>query len=534
MGAPEGTAGTTPLVTEERQPNGFMRWVRATVLLELPSHLRAAYGWFGLCLVLLIGSQGFIFPVRSSIFYGIMEAGGAHRDAMAKTLLPVVQLPCVIGFNALWGFTRSPKLMIGLICSIFTGLYLAVFISLVTGGFDRKDLWLGYVMYYSTELKAVICPVMIWCVLNDLTPPKLARIAYPPIVFFIQVGTIIGSFMAGEVDWFGGNTGLVIIQVVCLILAIFCGLRGVTVFKSEPMPEAYLDRPAADTENAAAPQEDEKKESCLRKAWSGFEGIWLILSHPYLLCTMWCSVAHLVPRLFLDFQGTQVVVNYCKVHNGVDAPHHVLSSCKTSFFGWVNFVQAILTMLVALVGTRKIIEYGGLRCSLSVLPMFALVTVLVTCLTLWSCGEKNVAPAKGADPDWLLPNLWITQISIILMNTFGYGLNGPSREMLYVKTVRDMKYKAKSWSDMYGNNGMKSAASAINLAFNSGHLSSWVTGGVTVGWVAVWMCIVQWVGLKHKSLMSTKMVIGHEEGPWPCLIFLFCPWPCLKPCFPEE
>jgi ATP/ADP translocase len=509
-----------PLVAPVPQ-NCFWRWIHKTTLRELPSHLRWSYGYFALCLILLIGSQGFIFPVRTSLFYDIIEnkycdvprcPAAAQKDAFAKALLPVVQLPCVIGFNTLWGKYKNPRLMILLVCSLFTALFVPVYVGLVTGAnqdiqegvYTHNELWLAYLTYYSVELKAVICPVMIWCVVNDLTPPKIAKIAYGPIVFAVQIGTVIGAFMAGQVTWFGGNSGLVLIQVICLLLAIFCGLRGVSIFKSGTIPDAYLEAPAPDAENAGnqAPQVAVERESCARSMYSGVEGIWLILTHPYLLATAWCSVAHLVPRLFLDFQGTQVVNNFCNVHY-----YDTYDTCKTSSFGWVNITQSILTMLLALVGTRKIVEYGGLRLGLSVLPIFAIIGNLATFLTLWSLGAKL---ADGG----LLPNLWITQISIIAMNTFGYGLNGPSREMLYVKATRNMKYKAKSWSDMYGNSGMKSLASIINAYFNSnGHPSAILTSAIASGWVVVWLGIVQWVGLKHKSLMKTGKVIGEEgEG----------------------
>merc|ERR1711998_379832 len=111
-----------------------------------------------------------------------------------------------------------------------------------------------------------------------------------------------------------------------------------------------------------------------------------------------------------------------------------------------------------------------------------------------------------------LPNLWVTQIAIILMNTFGYGLNGPCREMLYTKTSKEMKYKAKSWSDMVGNSLMKSLASLVNDHLNttpagSDDLNVPVTAGITTVWVGVWMVIVQLVGKKHASLMETGETI---------------------------
>jgi len=526
---------TAPFVAEGESQNACQRWLHKSLLLELPSHLRWAYGYFALCLILIIGSQGFIFPVRTSLFYDIFENKycppddrrcdvAATKDAFAKAMLPVVQLPCVIGFNTLWGRSKNPQLMIVIVCSLFTVLFVPIYIGLVTGVqqdiknsvYTHNEIWLAYLTYYAVELKAVICPVMLWCVVNDLTPPKLSKIAYPPIVFAIQVGTVIGAFMAGNVTWFGGNTGLVLLQVVSLVLAMFCGIRAVTIFKSAAVPDVYLPTPVRDTEAAAnvpAPAADQK-EGCGRAMLSGVEGLWLIATHPYLLCTAFCSVAHLVPRLFLDFQGTQVVNNYCNDLHPIDG----YDTCKTSFFGWVNFIQSILTMVLALAGTRKIVEWGGLRLSLSVLPIFAIVGNLATFLTIWSMGTV-IAPSSHLPDGGLLPNLWITQVSIIAMNTFGYGLNGPSREMLYVKTSRSMKYKAKSWSDMYGNSGMKSIASIINGYFNAkDNPAAALTSSIASGWVIMWLLIVQWVGMQHKSLMDSGRVIGEDgEGVWQCV-----------------
>jgi hypothetical protein len=137
-------------------------------LLELPSHLRWAYGYFALNLIFLIGSQGFIFPVRTALFYDIIENAicvprgsrcdlASSRDAFAKAMLPVVQLPCVIGFNALWGRYKNPQLMIALVCSVFTLLFVPIFVGLVTGGeadlknsdYTHNEMWLAYLTYYA-------------------------------------------------------------------------------------------------------------------------------------------------------------------------------------------------------------------------------------------------------------------------------------------------------------------------------------------------------------------------------------------------
>merc|ERR1712032_1708224 len=97
-------------------------------------------------------------------------------------------------------------------------------------------------------------------------------------------------------------------------------------------------------------------------------------------------------------------------------------------------------------------------------------------------------------------DFWVIQVAIVLVNTIGYGLNGPSREMLWVKTSKDCKYKAKSWSDMYGNFVQKTIGSAVNLAFNeddytpSHHFSRGITAGITSGWFVIWVAAAAIVG----------------------------------------
>merc|ERR1711918_63793 len=99
------------------------------------------------------------------------------------------------------------------------------------------------------------------------------------------------------------------------------------------------------------------------------------------------------------------------------------------------------------------------------------------------------------------------------VNAVGYGLNGPSREMLYVKTSRDIKYKAKSWSDMYGNFIQKSIGSLVNLYFNREEddckpecFNRSFTGAFSCGWVVIWAAAALRVGLSHAELVKSGKV----------------------------
>merc|ERR1711879_806154 len=93
-------------------------------------------------------------------------------------------------------------------------------------------------------------------------------------------------------------------------------------------------------------------------------------------------------------------------------------------------------MALSFLGLRAIIDKGGLVFGLLACPIISLVSILSVC----SLGTTQSNS-----------RFWTVQIVLVFVNVVQYALNGPSREMLYVRCTKDVKYKAKSWADMYGN-----------------------------------------------------------------------------------
>merc|ERR1719221_624832 len=92
--------------------------------------------------------------------------------------------------------------------------------------------------------------------------------------------------------------------------------------------------------------------------------------------------------------------------------------------------------------------------------------------------------------------LQMSMVSLVLVCIVAYGLNSPCKEMLYVRTSRDIKYKAKSWSEMFGNEVMKMFGAQINLWVNlesdackPNCFHSGATAGIVIGWVVVWAAV---------------------------------------------
>merc|ERR1711879_273238 len=110
------------------------------------------------------------------------------------------------------------------------------------------------------------------------------------------------------------------------------------------------------------------------------------------------------------------------------------------------------------------------------------------------------------------------QIVLVFVNVVQYALNGPSREMLYVRCTKEVKYKAKSWADMYGNIIQKTIAAQINLNVNNEQFQPVWSGTYCSVWVAAWIVIAVALGRYHTTLEKSEKIIGQDDvGKWPCL-----------------
>merc|ERR1712070_588273 len=168
-----------------------------------------------------------------------------------------------------------------------------------------------------------------------------------------------------------------------------------------------------------------------------------------------------------------------------------------------NLANNLGTMALSILGLRTIIDKGGLALGLIACPLVAITSVLIVCFL---GSEQNMT------------RFWTVQVVLVFVNVVQYALNGPCREMLYVRCSKDIKYKAKSWSDMYGNILQKTIASFINIYVNREQFRPVWTGVYCSVWTAVWAVIALALGRYHTMLAKKDLLVGRNNvGLWPCL-----------------
>ncbi|CAE7586155.1 unnamed protein product [Symbiodinium natans] len=479
-------------------------WVDRQLLRELPNEWRVAYLFFALALMLVLGTGLMINPATISTF---VDSVGVDQQPVAQTYLPLVLFPILFLYNFLWAALRSPQLLVTVVCVVYCVIY--TFIAVRSLMQPHIEPWLAWILFYTTNTKSVLFPVMLWSVMNDLSSTQYSKVAYPALVFAGQVGGLAGSLYATFVHHVGGTSGLLVVQaaalvVIAVLVWFACRLAAV----ASPVPAvATLEtslQPVAGAgimEEARAPLAGTVQRNCcvvglraaIRKLWESVEGIALILSRPFVAGIFWIACAHLVPRVILDYQGTALTnERWPRKVDGHTVPGN--KDKQTAFFAWCNVANTIGTGLLSVFGLRSLIERGGLLLTLLALPIAMVISVLLVCF---------------------YHNFWTVQAVLVVVNVIQYALNGPSREMLYVRTSKSIKYKAKSWSDMYGNFLQKTIGALINLHVNREEdacqphcFNPIFTGSFTVGWVIVWAIIAGLLGVKHAQLVRDDEIVS--------------------------
>lgn len=493
-------------------------WCDKMLLKELDPTMRRAYYWFAGALCLLLGSQNMIQPPTTSTF---INSVSYNEIPVAQTWLPLVYLPVLFLYNFLFNtFKSSPIVMVAIMCLGYSIIYwiVAVNVLLVYDYEKHQEGVLGaevaWVLWFASNTKSVLFPVMFWSVMNDISTRKtmtgvsFSRIAYGLLVFGGQVGGIVGSTIAGNNQYLGGTPMLVIVQAVALLLVPVFIQQGLKQNRESRASMAVADGEGDAEVVAQAPAPVGGAAAGCRnfgqQLWLMVEGLWLILTHPVLLGIFWIAAAHLIPRVILDFQGTGVVKWKWPANHG---DHSALAQhnkqLQTSFLAYANLANCLGTMALSFLGLRAIIDKGGLAFGLMACPIICIVAVLTVCATGTEQTETR---------------FWTVQIVLVFVNVVQYALNGPCREMLYVRCTKDVKYKAKSWADMYGNIMQKTVAAQINLNVNVPTFNPVWSGTYCSGWVAVWMAIAMALGFYHTALEKKDLTIGKDGvGAWPCL-----------------
>jgi AAA family ATP:ADP antiporter len=359
---------------------------------------------------------------------------GAEVEQLAKVLNMIVVYGFVILFTFLSRKLKRQQLNL-FQCTLFSGLFIIFSFFIRDPG--SYTAWSFYVL---GDIFNSAMVTFFWAFSNDLFTSEQAKRTYGLVGLGGIIGGIVGSsIVVGLV----GDVGRSTLLIACIAPMIIIAGIGYIVNQRTESESKELQKPCADG----------------RQCNVMFEGARIVTRSKYLLAIVGILGLYEIVSNIVDFQLSATIA--ASISGDVE---------KDAYFGIVGQVTSIISLVIQLFFTSYVMKRFGVGVALLFLP---------------------VAITFGSIGFLFSPILIFATIMSVSDNSLNYSINQSAKEALYTPTIRDVKYKAKAFIDMFVQRFAKVLAVILNLA-----VAAWV-GLENVQWltVATLLIMVIWIML---------------------------------------
>ncbi len=308
---------------------------------------------------------------------------------------------------------------------------------------------------------------LFWSFVASTTDAASAKRGYFLIIAGAQLGAIIGPFLSWNAHLLGLPL-LFAIATLCIV-AVMLVIRHFRMV----MPEDELIGGKQDLPS-------ERKTGF-------FRGLKLVTTRPYLFGVF---------LLVAFYEIVTTIVDYQMKMQAQALPEYATREGLTSFMGMFGMATNVLALVIALFGTGYLIKKFGIRVSLLVFPIAIGVSISV----LYGFIKLDLLTGQNM--------LWLTFGVVVIAKGLSYALNNPAKEVVYIPTSRDAKFKAKGWIDMFGARGAKAMGSGFNEFLKRTPIALLYYGTIlSLGLVSIWVVIAFFVGNKFHRLVKEGKIV---------------------------
>ena len=394
---------------------------------------------------LIIGTYWLLRLLKYTIFLkvafpeslGWISQQGRLFMPRAKFMSPFVVLAAVLIYSKLIDIFKKHQLFY-IICSFY-----ALVFAGIAGVLFFKDWYgiecigctplafTGWLSYFAIESFGSLVPALFWSFTNSISDQESAKHGFPLIIAFAQMGAIAGSGTLFFSDKIGA------LWPILLMASIF-------VAAVIPMIHYFVTTvPAHELVGYKAAHETEKKKEGF---FEGFiTGLTLLVSRPYLLGILVVSTFYEAISQIVEYQMQSLA--------SMSPTYGVSELTLAKFMSAYGVASNTLAFLIALLGTSYIIRRFGLRLSLLIYPIGFAIT-LAGLFGYFYFGMPTAASL-----------LWATFAAMVLIKSMGYAINNPTKEMMYIPTSKDAKFKSKGWIDTFGSRFAKAGGAGVTNTF---------------------------------------------------------------------
>jgi AAA family ATP:ADP antiporter len=406
-----------------------------------------ALGWSWLYIFSVLSSYYIMRPIRDQM--GV--AGGVRnlQWLFMGTLAGMLLLNIPYGFLV----KKLPRTRFIPITYRFFAANIVLFALALHWATPEQTVWVGRVFFIWISIFNLFVVSIFWALIVDIFNSEDGKRLFGFIAAGATIGAIVGSGLTAALARHVPVGALLIGAALLLEVAVFSVGR--------------LSRESAVL--SALPIAETDREPL---GGNALAGLTQPFKSPYLLGVSIFLLLFAITSTFLYFQQADIVS-----HNFHDR------GAQTAFFASVDLAVNMLTLVVQLFLTGRIVRLVGVGPALAYLPA----------LTIVGFGVLALAPT--------LATLVIFQV---LRRSSDYAIARPTREVLYTVVPREDRYKAKSFIDtVVYRAGDQIGAWTFTLL-------SWIGFGATglgvaaAALAALWLANGLWLGRTQGALAARQ------------------------------
>jgi AAA family ATP:ADP antiporter len=423
----------------------------------------------------IIGTYSIIRPLKTSVFLGLV---GKEYQPITKLLTIIILFPVLFIYTKLVDKLKRHQVLY--YCLAFYVVSIAVAAGILMHpvmGLQNTNTSpyriFGWIFYILIDLYSTIAVSTFWAFANSISTPDYAKGNYGKLVAFSRIGgivTSIGSWFIMEkldIPIVSSIPTLLIISALLLIFAALCIAkikRDIPGYLLHGYEAVYI----------AEKQKGKEKNVGI------FEGLNLMILQPYVMGIFVLNFIYEAISMILDYQ-MQVQMSV--------ATNNSIGGMSAFMFLYTAAFQ-VLGLVFAFFGTSAMLKKFGVNFSLFIMPI-AIIIMMIGLL--------------------FFPNLTTIFIIMVVIRALHYGFNGPVREILYIPTSKDIKFKSKAWIDSFGRTLSKTSGSAFNYIYrNAAYLAlTRLNAFIIIALSGVWTVATFFVGRKYTKVIEKNETIGE-------------------------
>ena len=441
--------------SEHGEPGPLQRLLRRLIVVH-PEEVRVVL-WCWLYIFSVLSSYYIMRPIRDQM--GI--AGGVNNLQWLFTGTLIGMLALNLPFA--WLVTKLPRSRFIPITYHFFALNILLFAVALLIADQEQAVWVGRIFFIWASIYNLFVVSVFWQLNVDLFSPAQGKRLFGFIAAGATVGAIVGSGLTAGLARYVSQTFLLIGAAILLEIAVFSVGRLARL------------SPRLHRHPTGAPEQWRHEQTIGGGMWAGIINA---VRSPYLLGVSTFMLLFAITSTFLYFQQASIV-----------SRSFTDRGAQTAFFASVDLAVNVLTLVVQLLFTGRIILGLGVGLALAVLPAITIVGFGALAFT---------------------PTLFAIALFQVIRRAGDYAIARPTREVLFTVVPREDRYKTKGFIDtfIYRLGDQVGAWSVALLR----ELGAGIAAGVAILIAGLWLLDAIWLGRREEVLEATRPAREAADG----------------------